>query len=220
MLNSSSFCYRLWLVEEKQLSPFSMRLYICALFNKIKFLLRSFLFAKDKEGYYKYGQCNEKKHQPLLMRCKRFSRLLQITNRLLQIPACPVEVDVDSVKETALLDSHELDLMEEIIEVVGISEDGVNFGGSFVEHRFLSFINYHLDLLLYIKIGSIIRFRIRNISFSLHHWSFFLYPFVKNSGKHFLKHLKFFVLLGQSICQMSTNIQLQWIILLLLPIGK
>lgn len=80
------------------------------------------------------------------MQRKRLGRLFQPHNGLSQIPPGVIQIDVDAVKEASLLDSHDLNLVEDIVDVEGVCYYLVDFLASLLEHRFLSLIQYQLTL--------------------------------------------------------------------------
>ena len=153
------------------------------------------------------------------MRRKRFSCRLQIRNRLFQISTRPVEIDVDSVRRLPCWTvmswiwwrrSLRWWVSARMVSISAVRSWSIDSWASSIttwtccctSKSAASSDSEPESFVLPCTVGL----------------SFFIRS--KNCRKHFLKHLKLFVLLGQSICQMSTNIQLQWIILLLLPVGK
>lgn len=78
------------------------------------------------------------------MEGKGFSRPLQRNNSLPQIPSRLVEIDVDAVEEAALLDGHDLDLVEDLVDVEGVGYHLVNLLRPLLEHRLVSLIQNQL----------------------------------------------------------------------------
>lgn len=79
---------------------------------------------------------------------KRFRRPLQSPDGHLQVPPRQVQINVDPVEEAALLDGHDLNLVEEIVEMEGVGEDGGYFVGPLLEHRLLGLIQHDCILRL------------------------------------------------------------------------